>query len=505
MHVGMILFGLGLAATTMHAQAQPLAIVETSPQFHPRRIILQPRGGDASARLNDLHASGNSLVQRVFPRLGGMQVVELAEDDSVPAAVARYQQSGLVEFAEPDYRVSAAALPTDPRVQDGTLWALNNYGQSGGLPDADMDAPDAWDVFHSASNVIVAIVDSGIRYTHEDLAENLWTHPLDGSHGIRVITNEVNGTVLIDTNVWDDNGHGTHLAGIIGAVGNNGKGIAGVTWRVQIMACKFLDNDGVGFNADAITCIEFARSNGASVINLSWGGARFSEGVSNVIRAARSDGIIFAAAAGNNTRNNDVFPYYPANLDLDNVITVGASSRVDGVWTTSNYGANAVDLFAPGAAIYSTTSDGDATYGNENGTSMAAAQVTGALALLRGQSPAAPYSELVARLLSAVDRPPAVAGRCRTNGRLNIRKALDRASVAADPAICGNELACPALPFRLRLTGVPGHAYVVSATTNFTHWSALQTNTTGLDGQWQFMDAASTNLPQRFYRAAPAP
>ena len=500
---GTILMVWGIVCATVPVPAQPLVTVGSPAAFHPGRIITQPRQADELSRLNELHAAGNRRVLCEFPGLGGMQVVEIARGESVADAVMQYRQSGRVQFAEPDYRVSAAAtLSNDPRFQDGTQWALNNFGQNSGLADADVDAPEAWDVRHSASNVIVAIVDSGVRYTHEDLAENLWVNPLDGSHGIRVMTNASTGTWLVDTNVWDDFGHGTHVAGIIGALGNNGKGVAGVAWRVQLMVCKFLDAQGEGFYSDAVTCIEFARSNGATVINLSWGGGAFSAGLSNAIFAARNQGILFAAAAGNQARNNDVFRYYPASIDLDNIVAVGASTRQDGRWSSSNYGMTNVDLFAPGATIYSTRYASDTAYENRDGTSMATAFVAGAVALLRAESPTAPYPELVARLLTTADVRPAFAGRCTTGARLNLLKLLDRPALAvADD--CGGCL--PTLPIRLRLTGVPGHSYVLQASTNASVWAPIQTNSAGPDGAWSFLDPQSTSLPYRLYRGVAAP
>jgi subtilisin family serine protease len=155
----------------------------------------------------------------------------------IPALIKLYAQSGLVEFAEPDYLVHAAVtIPNDPRYLDGTLWGLNNTGQNGGTMDADIDAPEAWDIRTSASNIVVAVLDTGIRTTHEDLAANLWTNPLDGSHG----WNALSGT----NNPGDDEGHGSLVAGIIGARGNNGRGVVGVAWSVQIMALKCLDSSG---------------------------------------------------------------------------------------------------------------------------------------------------------------------------------------------------------------------------------------------------------------------
>jgi len=311
--------------------------------FHPRRILVMPRDESCLAALEQFHAAKPRRIERAFPGQGNVQVVRLAEGEKVPEAVSRYRTGGLVHFAEPDYSVSAAAtLPNDPRFQDGTQWGLNNYGQNGGLPDADVEAPEAWDVYRAASNVIVAIVDSGIRHTHEDLAGNLWTYPLDGTHGFNALTGTHDPS--------DENGHATHLAGIIGAVTDNARGVAGVAWRVRMMGCKFLDADGNGFNSDAVACMELARTNGAHVINLSWGGSTFSEAVSNAIWLARADGILVVAAVGNNAGNTDGIPFYPASLALDNFVAVGASTRLDGVWSLSNYGASSVDLFAPGAA-----------------------------------------------------------------------------------------------------------------------------------------------------------
>lgn len=415
--------------------------------------------------------------------------MRLAEGERVAEAAARYRSSGLVRFAEPDYVVSAAAtLPNDPQFQNGTQWALNNYGQNGGLPGADVDAPAAWDVQRTASNVIVAIVDSGIRHTHEDLAGNVWTNPADGTPGFNALTG--------NHDPWDDNGHGTHLAGIIGAVTDNAKGVAGVAWRVKLMACKFLDAGGFGFNSDAVACIEFARTNGAHVINLSWGGSDYSEAVSNAIWFARADGILVVAAAGNNTHNTDVVPYYPAGITLDNLVAVGASTRLDGARTSSNFGANSVDLFAPGEAIYSTLPSSDTDYGSRHGTSQATAFVTGALALLRAESPTAPGTQLIARLLAAVDSAPAFAGKCVSGGRLNLRRILDRPRVVLLPRTW---------PVEIRVEGVASHSYVLAASSNLTSWTALQTNVSSGDGGWTYTDNASTNFPHRFYRAVPRP
>jgi len=340
----------------------------------------------------------------------------------------------------------------------------------------------------SASNVVVAIVDTGVRHTHEDLAGNMWRNPADNTPGFNGLTG--------GHDPWDDNGHGTHLAGIIGAVGDNALGIAGVAWRVQIMACKFLDSTGNGYNSDAISCIEFARTNGANIINLSWGGPDYSDAVSNALWFARRDGIVVVAAAGNNAANTDLIPFYPAGIRLDNIVAAGASTRLDGVWILSNYGVASVDLFAPGAAIYSTANTGDSAYVSQDGSSMASACVAGACALLRAQEPALPPAGLIGRLLAAVDKKPAFANKCASGGRLNLRRALDRPAITALPN---------APPFELLVTGAPQHWYVIEASTNLATWSAVQTNRTDAFGAWTFTDPPLTSQPLRFYRAGPGP
>jgi len=259
--------------------------------YRSDRILVKPMPG---VDLSGLHLTlGTSLLQS-FPAMGNLQILRLPTGTTVSAAISAYLQSGLVVYAEPDYTVHALLTPNDFRYNDGTLWGLHNTGLYGGIPGADIDAPDAWDIQHTASSVIVAVVDTGVRYTHEDLAANMWVNPADGSHGLNLVTN---GLAANDPN--DDNGHGTHVAGTIGAVGNNTVGIVGVAWSAQIMGCKFLDKVGNGTISDAITCFDFARSHGAKVINASWGSPAFtSQALHDAIGSLRQSGIVFVAAAG---------------------------------------------------------------------------------------------------------------------------------------------------------------------------------------------------------------
>lgn len=478
------------------------ALIVPAP-YNPNRIMILPRQGVEEREIDALHQLTGCQVLRSFPRQGGLQILEIPSGASVPEMVQRYSDSGLVVFAEADHRVTAAAtLPDDWWFQQGRLWGLNDEAD----PSADIDATLAWDIARSSTNTIVAVIDSGIRYSHEDLAENLWTNPADGTYGF----NALDGS----HDPWDDTGHGTHVAGIIGARGNNHLGVTGVAWEARIMACKFL-NANSGDNSDAVTCIDFARSHGARVINLSWGGSDLSLALSNAIWAAQAEGIIFVAAAGNAGQDNDraIRPFYPASLELDNLISVGASKKADRLpfpippvtgekWGLSNYGATSVDLFAPGADIYSTWSNGtpdpreDNTYAGESGTSMATAYVTGAVALLRARMPDAPYQEIIERLFAAVDVRDDFRGICVTGGRLNLRKMLDQATVVVEE---------PAQPVSVRVSGYPGHPYTLMGSTNLQSWLPIQTGTTDGSGTWLFLDSDSTNLPARFYEAVPAP
>ena len=456
-----------------------------------------PKVGINRTALDNFHLARKGEVLRTFDGIGHLQVLSVPKGEAVPGLIAQYQKSGLVEFAEPDYEIHAAATPNDPKYLDGTLWGLNNTGQNGGTADADIDAPEGWDVLTSASNIVVAVVDSGINYTHEDLAANMWVSPLDGSHGWNAVA--TNNLPL------DDGGHGSLVAGVLGAVGNNGKGVVGVAWQVQMMACKCLTSSGSGSDSDLIACIEFARTNGARIINASLDSTGMSLALSNAIVSVRDAGIIFIASAGNNTVNLDVTPHYPACYNIDNIVSVAYTTHNDTLGGFSNYGVTNVDLAAPGDQIYSTIHFSDSSYYppgglgiNIAGTSFAAAYVSGACALLMAQYPSDSYQDTISRLLNATDPLPSLAGKCRTGGRLNLRKALRTIRVATIPATNSG-------PFQLRVSGGLNRTCAVEATTNLISWSPVFTNTASTNGTFDFADDQSTNLPQRFFRATAAP
>ena len=456
-----------------------------------KRVLIKPRPVASHLELDRLHGENRCEVLRQFPSLGGLQVLRVPAGTTVRELVRKYQASPLVEYAEPDYPVRLAGnFPNDPAFVDGTLWGLNNAGQGGGIANADIDAPETWAVRTSASNIVVAVVDTGIRYTHQDLASNMWVNPQDGSHGIDVLA----GT----TNPYDDNGHGTRLAGVIGAVGNNGLGVAGVAWQIQLMACKFVDQSGNGSISDALVCLDYARTNGARIINASWGLDATSLSLSNAMVALRAAGIQVVAAAGNNARDIDAIPYYPASFDLDNIIVATATTRQDALYSLSNLGPTNVDLAAPGYEIFSTDHASDNAYALDEGTSMAAAYTTGALALLRAAHPAESPAQIINRLLTAVDPLTELLGNCVSGGRLNLRRAM---GVAISPPLLRIGATSSSGSFVLLLTGNPGRNYVVETGTNLLTWSPMITNLTGLDGTMAVTNGIVTDAKLRFYRA----
>ena len=359
---------------------------------------------------------------------------------TVEDELARFASYDIFEYVEPNYRITIDATPNDPSF--GSLWGLNNTGQSGGTADADIDAPEAWDI-QTGTNIVVGIIDTGIDYTHPDLAANMWHNP--GEIANNGIDDDGNGYVddyygydfyNDDGNPFDDNSHGTHVAGTVAADGNNGIGVAGVSWSAQLMGLKFLSGGGSGSTFDAVRAVEYATQMGAQVTNNSWGGGGYSQTLYNAISAAGNAGSLFVAAAGNDSSNNDSSASYPAGYNLDNIISVASTTRSDGLSYFSNYGASTVDLGAPGSSIYSTLPGGG--YGTYSGTSMATPHVSGAVSLLWAENPNLSAAQVKAALLDSTDSIASLAGKTVSGGRLNVHKALQEIEGAppggGDPA-----------------------------------------------------------------------
>lgn len=402
----------------------PTLAVPQAATFVEGVVLVKTRAGtEALARSSGLRLRS----ERRWASLG-LQRMRILSGETVPEAVRRLSKTPGVEYAEPDYRVKTdEVVPNDPRF--GELWALKNSGASGGVAGADLEATLAWDTTQGSSQVVVAVIDTGIDYNHPDLNANMWRNTAEIAGNS--IDDDNNGVVddvygvnaLAGTgNPMDDNEHGTHVAGTIAAVANNGVGVAGVAPGVRLMACKFLDNEGYGSISDAVTCLDYATRMGARIANASWGGGGESQAFTDALNRARAANLLLVCAAGNDGTDNDATPHFPSNYELDNVLAVGASTRAEAVSSFSNYGVASVDLFAPGSAILSTV-PGNA-YASFNGTSMAAPHVSGIAALVLSTNVSQPLLAVRSRVLAGVEPIAAYAGRCATGGRANARLAL---------------------------------------------------------------------------------
>jgi subtilisin family serine protease len=389
-----------------------------------------------------------------------------------------------VEYVEPNYIVRAVATPNDS--QFGNLWGLLNTGQTvngvlGGSPGADIHAAAAWDVSTGSTANVVGVIDTGVDYSHPDLNANVWTAPAEftvtiggvpitcpaGSHGFNAIAKTCDPL--------DDNDHGSHVSGTIGAVGNNGTGVAGVNWTASIMGSKFLDATGSGTLANAIDAIEFtiqAKAAGAAnvrILNNSWGGGGYSQALLDEINKANANDILFVAAAGNSALNNDSWGFYPADYTYwgaTNIIAVAATDNNDHLASFSNYGPALVHLGAPGVNILSTTRGN--TYQYFSGTSMATPHVSGAAALVLSKC-ALTTAALKTTLLNNVDVVSSLSGRVSSNGRLNVDKALRSCAPVA-----------PKAPTNLKATA--GNAQVAltwTASSGATSYNVKRSTTSG--------------------------
>lgn len=350
----------------------------------------------------------------------------------------------VIEYAEPDYMVHTFVTPNDPSY--GQLWGLNNTGQTvngdSGIANADINAPQAWDTFTGDANFVIADIDTGMNYNHPDLSANAWTNPGEiPSNGIdddgNGFIDDIRGWDFVnnDNNPIDDNGHGTHTAGTIGARGNNGVGVTGVNWQCKLMALKFLGANGSGSTSGALSSLQYAVAKGVKVSNNSWGGGGSSQSMLNAINASQSIGHLFVAAAGNASNNNDANPSYPASYTSPNLIAVAATNNNDGMASFSNYGATSVDIGAPGVTVYSTYGS---SYAYLDGTSMACPHVAGCAALIYGYNPGWTWTQVKNSLMTTARPVSGLSGRCVTGGVVNIQAAIGPGAPPTPPAAPSN-------------------------------------------------------------------
>jgi subtilisin family serine protease len=420
--------------------AEEMALAEAR-AFGPPEVLVKFKEGVSQATIDSLAARFHDRVEDRIENAPGWESIDDLDNDDAADVALLYRSLPEVEYAEPNYLIELESLdpplpplppirPTDPRFDD--QWALSNSGQRGGKEGADISAMRAWATTIGSDKVVVAVLDSGVDYTHEDLAPNMWKRPanIEAYHDNELGTiDDEDGFNAIDNTAdpMDENGHGTHCAGIIGAEGGNDVGITGVNWKVRIMPLKFMNAGGFGTTKDAIEAINYVidrKKAGVNVriISASWGSTQRSRALEDVIRKAYENDILFVAAAGNASTNNDRQPHFPSSYNVPNVISVAALDRNDQLASFSNFGVKSVAIAAPGVDILSTWLGNE--YEEKSGTSMATPVVSGVAALIVAEHPRISVDELRKQLLNAVDPLPVLKGKVATGGRINAAKAL---------------------------------------------------------------------------------
>jgi len=413
--------------------------------FVPNEVLVKLKDGKSSTKAKStvLSLIGGTIVESIqtsaMKSSNRDEVLLVSSKLSTLDAIAQLKGHADVEYAEPNFIYNHHATSNDPSYTNGTLWGMygdattpsNQYGSQAG---------EAWAAGNTgSSSVYIGIIDEGYMYDHEDLAANAGTNP--GEIAGNGVDDDNNGYVD-DVYGWDfdgddnsvfdgvDDDHGTHVAGTIGGVGNNGTGIAGVAWNVKLMSGKFLGRRG-GTTASAIKAVDYftdlKQRHGINLVatSNSWGGGGFSQGLFDAIERANSAGILFIAAAGNATNNNDANLSYPGSYTNSNIIAVASITNSGGISSFSNYGATTVDIGAPGSGIYSSVPvrskgqmvSGYATY---SGTSMATPHVSGGAALYAASHPGATAAQIKAAIMSSAVPTSSLSGKCVTGGRLDV-------------------------------------------------------------------------------------
>ncbi len=424
-------------------------------------VLVRFRPKVTLAAMKEIAAAHNDRVEDQWEEVDGIVVIEDEDNETAEQVAAEYNAlSGDVAYAEPNYEINLEpefangasrhnlieeqikyaarevdpvlplSAPNDPMFQQ--QWSLSNTGQNDGKSGADISTLRAWTKTHGSDKVVIAVLDSGVQYTHPDLANNMWTRPasiaaytddqlgaIDDVHGYNAVDNS--------GDPMDENGHGTHCAGIIGAEADNDKGIAGINWQVEIMPLKFMSAGGFGTTKDAIECINYVINRkhagvNVRVISASWGSTAKSKALEDAIRKASDEGILFVAASGNAGVNGDKSPHYPAGYDLPNMLSVAALDRKDELASFSNYGAKSVHIAAPGVDILSTWLND--SFEEHSGTSMATPEVAGVAGLVLAVDPDISMKNLRERLLNSVDPLPSLQGKVSTGGRINAARAV---------------------------------------------------------------------------------
>lgn len=389
-------------------------------EFLPQQVIVKFANGTSLSKVQETLRAVGAIQSYEFKSTKALlvKIPDAISKADVLAIVTALNEIKSVDYAVPNGILKIRAIPNDPTYPEQD--DLNNSGQRGGIVGADISAEAAWEVTRGSSDVVVGVIDTGIDYRHPDLIDNIWTNPgetgtdaeghdkatngidddengyVDDLHGYDFVNN--------DNDPMDDHGHGTHVAGTIGARGNNGIGMTGINWHVKLAALKFISADGSGSDADAIRAIEYATQMNIPITNNSWGGLGYNQATKDAIEAASKKGFLFVAAAGNNNVDNDIIQFFPANYEVDNIISVAAVDNKDAKPPFSNWGARKVHIAAPGVDILSLAVTGSPDpFVRWSGTSMAAPHVTGAAALIKAAHPQSDYRKIKSRILFGGD------------------------------------------------------------------------------------------------------
>ena len=441
---------IAIAGVTMATSSPVEAQKKQTPEYDQESIIVVYKKGTNQKQRDYARRSIRGFVtDKDFDGIddrysmlldGRLAKLSVARNTDIMAAIKQISKNPAVEYAEPNYIVRAIGMPDDPDFV--SLWGLNNTGQDNGTVDADIDALEAWDTTTGSSDVVIGVIDSGVDYNHPDLQANMWVNPneipgnnidddgngfVDDIHGV--------STMNDDGDPMDLNGHGSHVAGTIGASGDNGVGVVGVNWDVSIIGCQFLDEEGSGYTSDGLECVNYMTdlkvNHGVNIVatNNSWGGGGPTQAMEDAINEGGEAGILFIAAAGNSGVDNDATPSYPASYDTDYVMAVASTDRNDDLSIfrsgSSSYGLTSVDLGAPGSAILSTTTNN--TYSVYSGTSMATPHVTGAAALVWSLNPELTAVEMKNLLMNTGDAIDSLDGKTVSGKRLNVNNAIAEA------------------------------------------------------------------------------
>jgi subtilisin family serine protease len=430
-------FGQTTVRETVREEVAEVSDEAEESEIGSSEVLVRFRPGTSLERIKALALKNNDRFEDEYETVKGL--VALEDEDGLDAeeVAEEYRSLPNVEYAEPVFEIHTEhSAPGKHKhandVRFGEQWSLENTGQNGGKPSADISVLQAWAKTTGSRKVVVAVLDSGVNYLHSDLANNIWVRPagmspyLDDELGE---FNDLHGFNATDRlrDPMDDNGHGTHCAGIIGAEGDNNYGIAGINWNVEIMPLKFLNANGSGTTKDAIEAINYVierKRAGVNVriISASWGSYQKSNALRDVIKRAGDEGILFVAAAGNSGDDSDQRPHFPAGYDLPNMVSVAALNRNDELAGFSNYGAKSVHIAAPGSEILSTWLNEE--FYVASGTSMATPEVAGVAALILSVNPKMSVKNLRDKLFDSVDKLDSLKGKVMTGGRINAAKAV---------------------------------------------------------------------------------